>query len=100
MRKLPPIRTTLERIDSDREVVISYCYRVGQRRYYDPNLQTNVRRPFLYGWSVWAILDRPMHRNDALGWGEGMIQALAERSGGRLPPVGWCSNLPGWADLE
>lgn len=99
MRKLPPIRATLERIDNDQEAVIAYCYRVGHRRSYDPNAHAYVRRPFLYGWSVWALLDRPIGRREALRLGEAMIEALADRTANRLPPVGWCTDLPGWADL-
>lgn len=94
MRKMPPIRVVVERIDGERLAVVAYCYKVARRRF------NGQLRPYLYGWSMWMLVDRPIERWRAEEIGNRLILAEAEKRMSVLPGIGWCFELPGWAEYE
>jgi hypothetical protein len=98
--KLPPIRVVRERIDDEFCAVIAFCFRVGRQRYYDSDARQTMTRPVLYGISVFALVpaaESSWWRCDEIGRTRLMAE-LGTR--GRLPYIGVCSDLPGWADYE
>lgn len=97
--KLPPIRVVREPIDGEFCAVLAFCFRIGRRRFYDSTLHQAVMRPVLYGLSVFTLVvgNHPPDFYEEVGRLR-LIAELGQRE--RLPRIGLCSDLAGWADYE
>lgn len=86
--KLPPVHSWVEPIDSLMLVAIAEIRQVKPRRVHDPDLDMWVRRPFLYGLTAMALVDRSYNRRAARSVAEARLGMLLERHSHRLPPIG------------